>query len=127
MKIARQELPGNAREIDPSRRVRYDWLVRMAYRVNVHQNTSSAWQAQSYRSLRDGSSIERVPGNKLPGYDHRVPTGQVNRDDPYQPRSSQEVSQFASAKVHRSEQRFRQPEQKTADIAGTEFYSFLTK
>src|SRR5260221_12914244 len=27
-------------------------------------------------SLRDGFSIERVPGNKLPGYDHLVPPGQ---------------------------------------------------
>jgi hypothetical protein len=29
-------------------------------------------------SLRDGSSIERVPGNKLPGYDHLVPPGQTH-------------------------------------------------
>ena len=27
-------------------------------------------------SLRDGSLFERIPGNKLPGYDHSVPTGQ---------------------------------------------------
>src|SRR6266404_4407564 len=27
-------------------------------------------------SLRDGFSIESVPGNKLPGYHHLVPTGQ---------------------------------------------------
>src|SRR5258708_21574560 len=27
-------------------------------------------------SLRDGFSIESVPGNKLPGYDHSVPPGQ---------------------------------------------------
>ena len=31
----------------------------------------------SDRALRDGFSIGRVPGNKLPGYDHRVPTGQI--------------------------------------------------
>jgi len=27
-------------------------------------------------SLRDGSLFERIPGNKLPGYDHSVPPGQ---------------------------------------------------
>src|SRR5260221_14586770 len=27
-------------------------------------------------SLRDGSLFERIPGNKLPGYDHLVPPGQ---------------------------------------------------
>ena len=27
-------------------------------------------------ALRDGSQIQRVPGNKLPGYDHAVPPGQ---------------------------------------------------
>jgi len=31
----------------------------------------------SDRTLRDGFSIERVPGNKLPGYFHLVPTGQT--------------------------------------------------
>jgi hypothetical protein len=30
-------------------------------------------------SLRDGSLFERIPGNKLPGYDHSVPTGQQGR------------------------------------------------
>jgi hypothetical protein len=30
----------------------------------------------SDRALRDGFSIERIPGNKLPGYDHSVPPGQ---------------------------------------------------
>ncbi len=29
------------------------------------------------RALRDGFFIERVPGNKLPGYDHRVPPGRA--------------------------------------------------
>jgi len=26
-------------------------------------------------SLRDGSPVWNIPGNKLPGYDHSVPTG----------------------------------------------------
>jgi hypothetical protein len=30
----------------------------------------------SDRTLRDGFSIEPVPGNKLPGYDRLVPPGQ---------------------------------------------------
>src|SRR5260370_14295866 len=38
-------------------------------------NTSGA--SGSYRSLRDGPDFARIPGNKLPGYDHSVPTGQV--------------------------------------------------
>ena len=29
----------------------------------------------SDRALRDGFAIRRVPGNKLPGYDHSVPPG----------------------------------------------------
>jgi hypothetical protein len=29
----------------------------------------------SNRTLRDGFSIEHVPGNKLPGYHHMVPPG----------------------------------------------------
>ena len=28
-------------------------------------------------SLRDGALVGRFPGNKLPGYDHSVPSGQV--------------------------------------------------
>jgi hypothetical protein len=43
------------------------------------------------------------------------------------PRSSEEVLIFGSAKFHRSKQRFRQSEQQAADIAGAEFYCFLTK
>ena len=30
---------------------------------------------RSHRTLRDGSFIGRIPGNKLPGYLHSVPTG----------------------------------------------------
>src|SRR5260221_1837203 len=30
----------------------------------------------SYRALRDGARFARIPGNKLPGYDHLVPPGQ---------------------------------------------------
>ena len=35
-----------------------------------------AYRTQSYRPLRDGILFERIPGNKLPGYDHPVPPGQ---------------------------------------------------
>jgi hypothetical protein len=35
-----------------------------------------AYRTQSYRTLRDGSRIPLIPGNKLPGYDRLVPTGQ---------------------------------------------------
>ena len=37
---------------------------------------------RSDRALRDGFSIGRVPGNKLPGYDHSVPPGRAQRS-PY--------------------------------------------
>jgi len=35
-----------------------------------------ACRTKSHRSLRDLSFFKRIPGNKLPGYDHLVPTGQ---------------------------------------------------
>ena len=37
------------------------------------------WDAESDRSPRDGGVFGRIPGNKLPGYHHVVPTGQKFR------------------------------------------------
>src|SRR5260221_12432851 len=42
-------------------------------------------------SLRDGFSIESVPGNKLPGYDHSVPSGQ-SPDSPVTVRSPPSIT-----------------------------------
>ena len=38
-------------------------------------------ERDSNRTLRDGSFLKRIPGNKLPGYVHLVPSGQQTSPD----------------------------------------------
>ena len=38
--------------------------------------------------LRDGSFFGQIPGNKLPGYDHLVPTGRHHDQQPQSPPST---------------------------------------
>jgi hypothetical protein len=45
------------------------------YRKQKHATETT----NSYRPYRDGPGLGNVPGNKLPGYDHVVPTGQRPR------------------------------------------------
>jgi len=42
----------------------------------------TAWNVSSDRTLRDGSFVEPIPGNKLPGYLHLVPSGQQTSPTP---------------------------------------------
>jgi hypothetical protein len=76
MKVARQFIAWDSREKrEPSRRERYDWVRSACYDQGrlIHRASGSD------RALRDGFLIARIPGNKLPGYDHLVPSGQVQR------------------------------------------------
>ena len=55
-----------------------DWgfiLWKLAKPVSHHAERETARANRSHRTLRGGSSLRIVPGNKLPGYDHLVPTG----------------------------------------------------
>jgi hypothetical protein len=56
---------------DPSRR---DGVIGSDRRATIR--TINQLGYGSDRALRDGFSIGCVPGNELPGYDHRVPPGQ---------------------------------------------------
>jgi len=80
-------LPGICQKRNPSHRVRCEGVLQRdapflrADRVNPKnprfQKSETRSEAQpSHRTLRDGSVIEQVPGNELPGYDHGVPPGQ---------------------------------------------------
>src|SRR5260370_5329884 len=45
--------------------------------THIHRPWSkNVLSTESYRSLRDGFFGWHTPGNKLPGYDHSVPSGQ---------------------------------------------------
>jgi hypothetical protein len=56
---------------DPSRR---DGVIGSDRRATIRTINQLGWGSD--RTLRDGFSIGRVPGNELPGYDHLVPSGQ---------------------------------------------------
>jgi hypothetical protein len=47
-----------------------------AWRPSEKSLFNIAKSNRSYRSLRDGSFSYSIPGSKLPGYYHSVPTGQ---------------------------------------------------
>jgi hypothetical protein len=72
MIVARQFIAWNRSKMSPSPRVRYDEVL-WAYSNNRVVHTSDH---KIVTSLRDGSIILRIPGNKLPGYVHAVPPGQ---------------------------------------------------
>jgi hypothetical protein len=70
------ELPGMRLKNDPSRRVRSElvyWRVHPSRSQNVLSDHSN-------RSLRDGFFIGLIPGRKLPGYHHIVPSGRKPLD-----------------------------------------------
>jgi hypothetical protein len=56
--------------MDPSRR---DGVIGSDRRATIRKTTNRG--QGSDRALRDGFLIGPVPGNKLPGYHHSVPTG----------------------------------------------------
>jgi hypothetical protein len=62
-------LPGNRAKREPIR-ARYDPYPSRLIVLIVARLSDPITP-----SLRDGFSIESVPGNKLPGYDHLVPPG----------------------------------------------------
>ena len=51
-----------------------DWRMRLRG-PNGKSLSNIATSNRSYRSLWDGSFSRSIPGSKLPGYDHTVPTG----------------------------------------------------
>src|SRR5215469_14697470 len=71
---------------DPSRRVgcdgyyRWPGIWRMCLRLRGKSLFNIANSNRSYRSLRDESFSYNIPGSKLPGYYHSVPTGQKPPD-----------------------------------------------
>ena len=86
MIVARQFIAWNVSEKDPSRRVRSESLVSRAYaNVRLERPTSLAVHKNYASDLADviipfptgRIFLGHVPGNKLPGYYHRVPTGQL--------------------------------------------------
>src|ERR1700751_6204809 len=86
MKVAWQFIAWKSDHGAPSRRVRYDvttWRLHQTRscgpsRLNIDRRWNRAnrlGKNQSHRALRDGPHLWPIPGNKLPGYDHAVPTG----------------------------------------------------
>jgi hypothetical protein len=75
MIVARQVIAWNTpKKGEPSRRDGVSWATphtRRPWSKNV-------LSTESYRSLRDGFFVWHAPGNKLPGYDHPVPSGEQN-------------------------------------------------
>ena len=51
-------------------------MIRFAVDGRVIMGEDRSRRGESHCTLRDGSIIGQAPGNKLPGYDHAVPTGQ---------------------------------------------------
>jgi hypothetical protein len=73
MILARHLSAWNALEKDPSRRERCDpylWLIRRRDRSTPMGPNHTV----PYGTAR---VFARIPGSKLPGYDHNVPPGQV--------------------------------------------------
>ena len=65
-------MPGSRKKRDPSRGDRYDWGDR---NIRRHQGLNKRVdQLRPYPT--GGSFFKRIPGNKLPGYHHLVPSGQ---------------------------------------------------
>jgi hypothetical protein len=81
--VAWQFTARNGAREDPSRRVRCDGttagsrLAEALTRPNEKSLSNIARSNRSYRSLRDGSFSCSIPGSKVPGYDHLVPSGQI--------------------------------------------------
>jgi hypothetical protein len=75
MIVARRFIAWNTpKKGEPSRRERdgVSWATRHIRRPW----SKNVLSTESYRSLRDGFLVWHTPGNKLPGYDHSVPSGQ---------------------------------------------------
>jgi hypothetical protein len=81
--VAWQFTARNGAREDPSRRVRCEGTTagsRLADALpwpNEKSLSNIARSNRSYRSLRDGSFSCSIPGSKVPGYDHLVPSGQI--------------------------------------------------
>jgi hypothetical protein len=72
MIVARQFIAWNPFNRDPSRRARsdpYPWLIR-------RPDLSTPMGPNHTVPYGTAPVFARIPGNKLPGYDHTVPTGQ---------------------------------------------------
>jgi hypothetical protein len=74
MIVAWQFTARNDPREDPSRRVRCDGYYLGGSNEVILSDIARS--NRSYRSLRDGSFSCGIPGSKLPGYYHSVPTGQ---------------------------------------------------
>ena len=74
MIVARQFIAWNRSNPNPSRRARSDPFPRLVSRPDCGSLSDAITP-----SLRDGSLLKGIPGNKLPGYDHLVPPGQTHR------------------------------------------------
>ena len=92
MNVAWQFIAREAPQEDPPRRVRCDGFRRglpsrsaLPFLLGIKRlsiTTNLGATAESYRTLRGGSFLPNLPGNKLPGYVHLVPTGQARRPGP---------------------------------------------
>jgi hypothetical protein len=72
MIVARQFIAWNMpKKSEPSRR---DGVSRAARHIHLPWS-KNVLSTESYRALRDGFFAWHTPGNKLPGYDHSVPSG----------------------------------------------------
>ena len=75
MRVARHEMPGKlANMIRPGA----NGMIRGIAACSA-PTMQYPFGTPSYRTLRDGSELGRIPGNELPGYHHPVPTGQELR------------------------------------------------
>ena len=72
--VARQFVAWDSYKARPSRRDGLRSFIQFVSRPTRRLNIDST---SPYRSLRDDSPFDAIPGNKLPGYDHLVPTGQI--------------------------------------------------
>ena len=52
-------------------------LIGMSELAELREVKKHHCEPSSFRHLRDGSCLEQIPGNKLPGYGHSVPAGQI--------------------------------------------------
>ena len=75
MIVARQFIAWNGSQSRPSRRVRYDRWDGGSISSGAINNIVASDHSVPYGT---DLSCGRVPGNKLPGYDRTVPTGQIS-------------------------------------------------